>query len=262
MKRLLIALIIIPALIEVGLYAVNPAGFVQYQDDFRAFLDTAITTDQTTDYALLPGRHFFADWIMTVNTDGTRWVPASNIEAEKEIAFIGDSVTMGWGVDDYDTWVNLVARTLPDWRIVNAGVARFNSRNVRLTLRAVNADVYIYYITDNDHEKNAPGIDYTPRWQPLTLRYLRYIFRARKAATEPDYKRFDADITEIAGANVFFVGHGELFNRVAARYPSRAFWLERWTSNISAVDGHADKAGNQEIAEQMIEVVREILKHE
>jgi hypothetical protein len=246
--------VFIAAAFDFALLVLNPDGFMRYQADTRHFLDDAVTTSQATDYTLLPGRHYFSDWTLTVNADGTRWVPASDIESERSIAFIGDSVTMGWGVDDYNAWVNLVARELSGWRVVNAGTSGFDSRNIRLTQEVIDADIYIYYIIDNDHERNTPGIGYLPSWQPATLRYLRYIFH--DAGDAVNYVSFDSDIKTLAAREVYFVGHGELLKRVAARYPAQSFEIEQWTSIISGADGHADLRGNQEIAAQMIEVIK------
>ena len=50
---------------------------------------------------------------------------------------MGDSVTFGYGVDDDQTWVDGMARALPDVHVINAGVSGFNSTNVLRTLSAV-----------------------------------------------------------------------------------------------------------------------------
>jgi len=45
---------------------------------------------------------------------------------KKSLFFIGDSITFGYGVSAEKTFVEVINRNSPDYKIVNAGVLGYN----------------------------------------------------------------------------------------------------------------------------------------
>jgi hypothetical protein len=244
------------AFLDGTLALIDPLGIVRFRGDLRQFYAEASHLSDVTDYVLTPGIHDFGDWVMAVDTDGRRIVPDTAQDCVQTLAFVGDSVTMGFGVDDAETWVNLVAREFPGLCFINAGVSGYNSRSVRETLPA--ADIYIYYIVENDVETVTPPHPSSPLDSTL-YRYLWYLYHKPHVGTKAELARFWADIEDLAARGIYFVGDSDLMARVAAQYPAQSFMVERWNTTVSWADGHADANGNQEIATQMIEIVKEVL---
>ena len=115
-------------------------------------------------YNVRSGTHVLSSFTFTLLPDRTRAVPATNPSASRTLVFVGDSVTFGYGVDDAQTWVNLVARQRPDWHVVNAGVSGYNSTNVRRNVEQDRtADALVYLIVNNDAEpENHPDLHPSP----------------------------------------------------------------------------------------------------
>lgn len=67
--------------------------------------------------------------------------PLSDIKREgtHRILVLGDSITMGWGVDERDTYPNLLARLLnrqsPRYEVINTGVGNYNTQSELATLK-------------------------------------------------------------------------------------------------------------------------------
>lgn len=232
--------------IELILRATDPLGAYRYfVIDVERFYRAAIP-DDTRGYVLPPGQYTFADWSATVNADNTRFTPATPTHATCTIAFIGDSITFGMGVNDGETWVNLLAREYADVRFVNAGVIGYNTAQVLAMIRAVPADGYFYTMFDNDAD-----IPLDPMHDSIPPSALLVTWRLRFGggyAEVEDWVSFDAAMREIkALANVVTVG----FTNAPVALRTDVPTVARWTHKRSAMDGHANAVGNVEIAAAM-----------
>jgi len=90
--------------------------------------------------------------------------PDINIEAsaQRRLLFLGSSMTLGWGVPEDKTLVSVLQRRLgPDFEVLNAGVANYNTtRYVQLYLKKLAVlrptDIVIHYYI-NDAEVLSPA---------------------------------------------------------------------------------------------------------
>ena len=133
----------------------DPLGFGYFRD--QVALNPHLIADPRG-YTFAPGHYPLSKSSFTILPDGSRAVPHTPPQADQTLVFMGDSVTFGYGVDDEQTWVDLVARALPDVHIINAGVSGFNSSNVLRTLALYpSADALVYLIINNDaYPENKP----------------------------------------------------------------------------------------------------------
>ena len=61
---------------------------------------------------------------------GPSHVSASGVQRIRRSVAFGRSVTFGYGVDDAETWVNLVAREFPDWHVINEAYPGWSIKNL------------------------------------------------------------------------------------------------------------------------------------
>jgi hypothetical protein len=184
------------------------------------------------------------------------------------VVFVGDSVTLGWGVNDTDTFVNLLAQTLPDHRLINAAQNGMNSENVRRMV-ALYPDVphIVYYVIWNDPEPTqTPDFPASPRMPPhysWTGHYLAHserIFRSfeyDRIAVGYDYVRFERDIMALAAdARILLIADDDA--RPAARIAAAhgAHLIPPHTNPISFIDGHPNPDGHAHIGAAMMTHVR------
>jgi hypothetical protein len=172
-------------------------------------------------------------------------------------------VTFGYGVDDDQTWVDLIARALPNVHVVDAGVSGFNATNV-LRTRALypDAQALVYLIINNDaYAENRPKFDQirpaaAMSWLEVYLLNLPdYLFPPAEEAS--DLPRYLDEVRQInADGRVLLVGFDEAFSRMTIRECCDVALIERGTDRVSPADGHPGVRGNQEIARQMLPLVR------
>ncbi len=256
---LLLGLLLALGLGEALLAWLDPLGFAYFRDQMT--LASLIVPD-ARGYNFQRGTHVLSEFTFTLLPDGTRAVPATNQTAAKTLVFVGDSVTFGYGVDDAQTWVNLVARQRPDLHVVNAGVSGYNSTNVRRDVeRDRTADALVYLIVNNDAEpENYPDLHPSPpelgSWLALYLvnlpEYLHPV-GADELIARGEIARYFADLRAIrADGRVRLVAFDDAFGRMtAAEFPDVAL-IARGTDRVSPADGHPGVRGNQEIAAQML----------
>lgn len=92
--------------------------------------------------AQIIGRVGTDDLIFTLSTDsdGFRTTPAID-NAERAVLFLGDSCTLGIGVDDDQTIPAVVQRTLSGTRCINAGVPGYSAYQGRVYLEEIVRDL-------------------------------------------------------------------------------------------------------------------------
>jgi hypothetical protein len=127
---------------EAAVRATNPYGISYYRDTNR-YLNEAI--ELPPDAARPDGRIFnnrpharlaFADFVFQTDDLGLRSAaPGESVARDPErarILFLGDSVTLGWGVNDAETWIRTLEREarFADGRplaCLNAGHLQYNT---------------------------------------------------------------------------------------------------------------------------------------
>ncbi len=235
-------------ILELGLRLFDPWGARRYFAD-QAFLYSRFTSDPQRGYYALPGMYQFSNWQADILPDTSRRVPDSAISGCK-VVFVGDSITFGWGVNDAQTWINLVARHVPTAQLINAGTFSYNAERVRASLAAFpDAAVYIYFAVDNDGDPD-------PNWQgtyssQLILEDYAYAALApyRLSAPMPGFAAALADLKR--RTTVLAINANGWANRIGA------FPIPPYTHHISRTDGHADATGNQEIAAAVTPLVQQ-----
>jgi hypothetical protein len=266
-RRLIAALIIVLLTLlagEVLLAVFDPLGFIYYRD--QAYLSSQLVPDPRG-YNFRAGEHPLS-FSLTILPDGTRAVPDTNPSAETTLVFVGDSLTFGYGVGDDQTWVNLVARDLPGVRVVNAGVSGYNSTNVLRTIAQYpDADALVYLIVNNDAEpEKRPAFDSTfPRhpssWLALYLLNLpEYLtpLSVEAQMERGDLPRYLNDLRQIvADERVLALAFDDAFGRMTVEQCCAIPLIERGTDRVSPADGHPGVRGNQEIAVQILPLLRE-----
>jgi hypothetical protein len=266
MKRKLLSILIVLFLsftgVEAMLRVVDPLG-IAYFSDLTAFFRAA--TDDPTGYALPQGVSYFSHWSMTVGDDGLRVTPDADADGTTS-EFLGDSVTMSWGVNDNETWVNLTAAALGlDAR--NYGRAAYNAANIEALMRETRGDhcaVFLTIVNDLEAPASRARMNTQPDDNPYLSRYFTtYLYlRSRAArAASPEHPTFDNAMRAISAQdNVLILafddgGYGDM---VAQRYG--AILIPHYTSSISFSDGHASALGNSQISAAAIPVIADWLR--
>lgn len=229
--------------IDLFLNMVDPSGIKAYFTDIHT-LSFHYRTPDNRGYVLEPGHYDLVHWQANVLEDGMRFVP-DTVKAQCVIAFVGDSITFGHGVEDADTFVSQLARDAKGVQYINAGVSGYNAVNVLRAVKATPADGYIYTMIYNDAyagTETAP----LPDLPSTSLLYLQAL--TNRAIPTEDFTAFDAAIAELKTMdNVVIVAFEGDPLAVRAGVPT----ISRWTHNVSRFDSHPDRAGHSEIAAQL-----------
>jgi hypothetical protein len=243
------------ALIEGGVRLLDPFGVGRYEADQR-ILYGVMQPDPSRNVVYRPGIVAFSNFSMTTLPDHTRAVPATATDG-CTIAFLGDSVTLGWGVNDADTWVNLVARELPGVRVVNTGVAGYSIYDVAATMEAVKADGYFYLLIGNDNRRmRFTGAALPADTRSAMQRNLEYFTLA--SVPDPVFDdEFYAAMGKMVDQGVTVAAFDAPAGREAAkRYPVTL--IPMYADRLSFVDRHADAEGNRQIAASILPIVKEL----
>ena len=252
--------------IEFALAVFDPLGFVFYAD--LGMLERSVVHVESG-WALPPGTHSFGRWQASVLPDTSRHVPhtMTTEDAADTLVFIGDSITFGWGVNDDQTFANLIAARLPSTYVINGGVPGYNSEQLRRRIQAFeDADRIIVLLFDNDplialpedsKPSGAPSMSYTS----LYVLYFS-LFRSFQAQGDDvyfmNYARYVSDVRALAADPRVTLVVNRAFdpaNRaddIAVGYGARVVY---WTQVISAADAHPNAAGHRELSEQLLPII-------
>jgi lysophospholipase L1-like esterase len=254
MRRYLIvsltSLLSILLALELLLRAFDPLGVV-YFDRIRQ-MQRAFVIHPERGYIVAPGIYDFDDWLAAVNTDYERVTPDS-VAGGCRVVFLGDSVTFGWGVDDGETFANLLAHEL-GLEAVNTGVSAYNAENIIATLDAYAADLYVWLIVGNDAEPERDVVEHS-----LTLRgrrsgwlgrYVSYLTYNPEAVS--DWAAFNARLAPLLNRDDVLLFALDRPFADALTDVARV----NYTGRISAADPHPNAAGHEEIAAAMLPGVR------
>lgn len=269
---LLLSFAFLVVLLELMLSTFDPLGMGYFNDE--AYLAHQ-RQHNPCGYTFLPGKYTLRHWEFNVLDDGTRLVPASH-SAEKEVVFIGDSVTFSYGVNDAQTWVNLVAESFPSIRVVNARKPGYNTTNARCLLATYpDADLIVYTTISNDLWNMSAQVDENssaslnpPRKSYLEL-YITHSLQLLRPTDPDESARIDMNIGDMprvlddldaitADPRMLLISFDDVYGQKLSECYD-VHLIDWYTEVISRIDGHPNVVGNQRIAEQMIPIVQRVL---
>lgn len=252
---ILFSFAVVLLLLEVALRLVDPYGMSYFHDTGDVLRNTQDISD--TLYILNPGTYHLNNFTLTVKGDHTRLVPDTSA-SDCIIVAIGDSVTMGHGVNDADTWVNQLALVFPDVQFINAGVNGYNSEQVLLSIdRFPQADGFVYYIVDNDvGDTILPKRDKSH--SSYVSMYIQYalVRSSLRGQAEPIYTRFWQDIETLLSRDDLIAFN--MADNLQPDMPLSVHFLA-WHENISAVDGHPTANAHRALADKMQPYVQDLI---
>jgi hypothetical protein len=267
LRRLAIVVLVnaavLPLILEGGLRLTDPWRARPWYDD-TAKLTLAMQADEWRGYAPAPGHYVFSNWQTTILPGGTRDVPDTNLTAPCTVVLAGDSVTFSFGVNDADTWANLMARALSDVHIINPANNGYNANDALSIVEHFRADVYLYFYISNDdqppHDSRAEA-ERAAQAEPSMIRLYLYLYQSERGTSDPyvpDLTFYPALDALAANPKVVMVGQSSQQRADLARYPIR--WIAPYTQFISYVDPHANVAGNREIASALLPIVKDAVR--
>lgn len=228
--------------IEAALAAVDPWG-VRYFDDVQSIWQAS--APDVTGYSFKPGRYIFGPTAFTIEADGLRAVPGRDSNGPR-VAFVGDSVTFGQGVNDADTWVSLMAAALR-LNAMNHGRSAYSIANVARVLDGIDGCAVFLTIANDP----APAQHYRASRPYPALWLSRYLMLILTPPAIPAYSDRYAPLYEAVAARpdtlILAFDDGEYGNIMRDEYG--AVLIPPFTSRISVSDAHADAEGNRQIAD-------------
>ena len=252
---ILVAILLFFVLLE-GLLSLDPLHFQHFRDQIVLSNNTI---PAPAGWTFAPGTYRLVLNTVTMLDDGTRRVPDTNVDASKMLVFVGDSVTFGYGVDDDETFANLIARQLPDVHVYNTGITAFNSTNIlRQVQNYADADAIVYLITSNDDDGEYI-IDFSAKrpdfsWIVLYAVYLPPLLFPQQLRPPHDTDRYLRDVAQISAyPNTLVVGYDDTLTPITPG----AVRIAPYTTRNSISDPHPDAEGHRFIAEQLLPLIRE-----
>lgn len=241
-------------LVEVLLYNLDPLGLMRYQHGLKVLQALMIPTG--AGYRIADGTHDAGGYVVTID-DQTRVVPDSNASADKTLVFIGDSVTFGMGVNDNETFVNLIAREMQSYRVINTGYGAYNIDNIEHT-RALypDADCAVYLASANDAEPRPTFSSVPYAYTPAIVAHTR-LYQAVRAQQPVTYDGWlqRAETLRDSGVLVALLDHTPMADAVKETGAPFAV-IPGYTHAVSAADSHPNAAGHQQIADALLPAVR------
>lgn len=215
-----------------------------------------------------PGVYRLTENTVTIGADGFRVLPDTNLDAACTIAFIGDSVTFGWGVDDHEVFANRIAREFPNVRFINASAPGSDNLQLLWMMEHTAANGYIHLIYENDArdialKNTAPRVQITAADRLLYTRwYIKRLYSVYSRAPEViNTADFFAALDGMRDYNVLFFAQrsNPLIDRITERYPEVVVLDWTWRQ-LNWADSHPDPAGHEAGARLMLPYVREFVQ--
>jgi hypothetical protein len=248
---------IVILMIEIPLRIFDPEGFDTIYDNIDV-------NRGVEPYELVSGTYEFETWSATIQSDGTRLTPNS-LPGDCHIIGIGDSVTLGWGINDDEVWLNQLAILIPGVEFINAGVQGYHSGDILERKRDLEADHFLYLITHNDVQLR---FDYYEAFL-LPGQYDLYLvgYTRRMVASyipisqSTNYERFWSDLDAMTGdGDTLIINNGDIAG-VAERYPG-SLSIEWEREPISFFDGHPTAENHKALASTLEPYIRELTSQE
>lgn len=254
--------VFLPLTVEFVVTILQPLGIRDYSGDLAELRHRYIYL--TPDLYTLPvssAIDLYADWRVTMDDEIGRAMPDRNSDCL--IAFIGDSVTFGHGVNDDETFARLIAEEL-GVSAINFGMNGYNAEQVLASIEYLDGrydiDLYVYLHTRNDHHEAIPESDMRHGgWQPAFVTTVLYLNKSRRLSNVeiPDWYHSAIDaITSRDNVLMFAFDNDEIVPR-----ESGAIILDSYTPNVnSPADGHPNTQGHRMVAYQMLPDIRNALR--
>lgn len=252
------------------LLSVTDIWGLKYFDDLATLWEKS-TIDATRGYILPPGTYQFSHWKATELEKSVRLLP-NNAKGTCEVVFLGDSVTWGHGINDSETWVNLIAAQMPQINAINPSLDGYNSENVRRAIADFpEANVIVYMMVGNDTDYTfgySNALPYQPHLSMIE-KYVRY-FAIQKsgsaasseytsiapAISDANVQRFMSDLKAMKGnKRVVFIAFDKEFDNLKQEYGIHS--IPMYTHRISYADPHPNAEGSKEMAAVIQPIVRE-----
>lgn len=233
-------------MLEFALHVADPLGVMTYRANLRVALKAMPYRTETV---------HFRGWSARME-NGYRVTPDSNPDADCTIAFIGDSFTFGWGVDDHETYPNVLAQRF-DIRAVNRGIHGYGIDEIVREWSQTEADGYVYLAVPGDEQKY-PDL---PRPVPLfswssALTYYRWRKTVQQVEPPaPAARQEYVQLVNVMRARPLVVGY---FRMDAPTVHAVHVWYD-YTLKVSAADGHYNAAGNAYVADTLEGAVSEMI---
>lgn len=275
--RAFIIIIITLVMIEILLRILDPWGFVYFGD--LAKMSSSFVDDDNRIYSLPDGEYQFSNWTATVSNQ-LRSTPNTNPDADCRIALLGDSVTFGYGVNDEETWGNILAEEYPDVYLMNTGVTTYPIEPIVDTYQLYQDEVdgFLYLIISNDgHDANDTrneNVDNPTRNIPLSLLYFGYYLIQLDVIETPEtvdgmaeehINRFLENMEILAEEeHIAFMSFDEKqITEVAldAGYDVNVLPPYPNEYRISFLDVHLNATGNQVLAQQIAPILNELIEN-
>lgn len=255
---ILVIIAIPPLLLDALLWHVDPYGTRIMVYNWIALAE--VDTQHPTGYQYPQGTYDLGFYTVTIVDDGKRFVPASG-SGDCVIAFVGDSVTWGHGVNDADTFVNQLAIHFPNVTIWNTARNRYSVTNVAAVLDHYPADGYIWTMISNDAGGLAEPQTYTRKpsatelyittlvaekrfqQQLNSLTWGAYAPLAQAIMQRPDVLTFGFDDNPLTD-------EAKAWGVIPIPYPVEV---------VSIADKHPSAQGHQQIADVMLSHVTEFI---
>jgi hypothetical protein len=255
LRSFLIVALLTVAAVEVFLRVFDPWG-ARYYDNVQQLWEA--TAPDPSGYTFRPGVHPFGLSTFTIEADGTRRVPGS-VDGGRRVAFVGDSVTFGQGVNDDETWVSLVCAELT-LDCTNYGRSSYQVPNILELVRTLDGCVVWYTIpNDTGARMHQPTPNYA--YVPYSAYYLRAVL-----GTVPSAYPYVEDVHTPMYAMLanrpdmlVLASRGDQYGE-RMRDQFGAVLIAGHTVGISRIDGHANAEGNRQIADAAAPVIADWLE--
>lgn len=255
-RSIIIIGIITFIMVEIALRTFDPQGHYTTRTDWLTVW-TSITPHETG-YRFPPGKLDMIYYDVTTLEDGTRYVPDSRPYADCSIAAIGDSLTWGLGVEDSETWVNLLAQDIPaTWR--NTARSRYNAVDVLALHDYYPADGYIWLHYQNDVEVNdwQTALNEKPSFLPFaTYIYFRQAtIRNWQPALVIDIEAHDRAAGELEAEDNVLIFAMEGFDYA----PDSALLIHPTRDPQPRALNHPGAQGHRQLADDMLPYVQDFV---
>lgn len=243
-------------LLEGLLRTVDPNGVWQLHRIISDY-QSASMPHVTRVYTMRPGFYRFDNHVVAWTNAYTRSVPDTQAGRDCSIIFVGDSLTFGWGVSDDETWVNLLARSLPGVTVINAGMNGYNIQQVSTVIDEMTADGFVWLMLQNDRNVIG-GYDYRRHvsvalWDYWSVYVTRTAYRTEHARI--DTALYDDLLSQVeTRTDVLLVAfEGDTVT------PEHVRRIAPPAHTLSNVDAHPNAAGHREIYDQMLPLVNDFV---
>jgi hypothetical protein len=199
------------------------------------------------------GHYTMRGWALTILDDHTRLVPDSS-PSDCRIVLVGDSIAMGWGVDDDETWINQLAHLVPGIEFVNATTPGATLEQIERRQSEVVGDGYIFLLRRRHvSDKSQSRIPLPSVYELSLTAHLKW--RLAAAFNTPavlNIPSYEAHIQSITAARP------TLLVSYDVQYPGATF-IEWISEPISLYDGHPTAASNNEFARLLVKPVQNFI---